>query len=1342
MISNGKIDSKMNYINSQNQSVNISAIGYITSETGNINTFTEKTVISSSYNQCYLVFDGHRDIKKIQSIKISQEVVTIRARMVFAEVIERGGQHQNICYGKEEKTLLERDLPVPAGTVIKVIKRDSDNGVELKNAQFVLKNLTTGQYAVGGKNTIPYNTWTSNIASATTYQSGDRISLEKSGVYQFYEIQAQNEFYKSCSKTEAGKLAVGNQIVVNIGNYSEVTLKNQPLGYIILSKLDETRRNELNNTRFVIKRIDTGQYARGGTGKNEIATWVNNIKEASIYSPKQKICFQEKVRYQVYEVQRQSESYEYCSIDLPLAVGNIQTVIYRANTTVTLTNKRKYIKISGYVWEDMPYSIDKDTKYDHIYDTNIAPDKRVANIKVVLKDKAGNVINTRTKGAAVTTTKDVTGAYSFEEVEIERLRGGGYLEFTYNGMAYRSVELKPNLTNGSKVSDEGQREEFNGRFAKIENSQATGNQGTIGISYDRKEHTSTLNYEGGYYGYTGQKYPIAGMARQYEITADTRKTGFLGQTLIAIDDIYKKGIDEMSNINLGIIEREQPDLSMVKDIEKAEVRINGATHVYQYADRFNKDLWEQSGYEMEPQVKFESKYGNMSYTRALYASDVYYSKKEYYEEDKQLQVKVTYKIGIKNGSNNLISIINELDDYYDSKYESDKEKINIMKQELDQSGKVITNEKLEYDIEKNYHHDEYTKIKIKNANLNIKPQSEGYILVELEVKPDQIVELIKEENTKLDNIAEISSYTTKDKQGKIYAGIDQDSNPGNSVIGKTNTYEDDIDRAPGLKLVLQEARKIDGKVFLDHTTGELKTGEMREGDGIYQEEEKGIQGVKVKLIHSQTEEPAQKYEGKDETGEWEEAIVETKEDGSYELSGLLPENYKIIYEWGGQTYEGENGEEKEITVQNYKGTIYQEKDKREEVGEKWYQYKPEIRYSDAMDCYETRKKIDAQTRIITNENQEIIKKQRGEIVKEDGSKESLITKMESTTPIFKVGIEYDEKETDHKAEYDLKDGAIQLDHNGFVKKKEEMKNYLKNVDFGIVERARQALSLDKVIKEAKLMTANGNIIADVEIVTDENGKRRIKDDIKHAVYIPSEKGNDGQIKFEIDGEIVQSAKLEIEYSLRVDNISELDYNNEQYYFYGSKQGYQKNANELITLKASSIIDYIDNTMTNDSNFERAGDILEEVGDKSKLFEEGLLDNRVKSFVNQTNKILLIESLSKELKPIGGEVGRTSTDEVTIRGSKLLANNEDRLLENNAEIIKVEKVGGGATLVSTPGNYIPRESEHECDDAQSESINVVPPTGLSVDYIAYTLLAISSLGILTSGIILIKKYVLK
>lgn len=85
--------------------------------------------------------------------------------------------------------------------------------------------------------------------------------------------------------------------------------------------------------------------------------------------------------------------------------------------------------------------------------------------------------------------------------------------------------------------------------------------------------------------------------------------------------------------------------------------------------------------------------------------------------------------------------------------------------------------------------------------------------------------------------------------------------------------------------------------------------------------------------------------------------------------------------------------------------------------------------------------------------------------------------------------------------------------------------------------------------------------------------------------------------------------------------------------------------------------------------------------------------------------------------------------------------EDTNIGNDAEIIKVIK-SGGSTLTTMPGNYIPSEGVKEVDEAKAENIFIVPPTGRTTNYIAYILLTISSLGILVSGIILIKKIVLK
>lgn len=51
-------------------------------------------------------------------------------------------------------------------------------------------------------------------------------------------------------------------------------------------------------------------------------------------------------------------------------------------------------------------------------------------------------------------------------------------------------------------------------------------------------------------------------------------------------------IDTIENINLGVKERAQPDLALIKNIYSAKVIVNGYEHTYNYEDRFNKNTGE------------------------------------------------------------------------------------------------------------------------------------------------------------------------------------------------------------------------------------------------------------------------------------------------------------------------------------------------------------------------------------------------------------------------------------------------------------------------------------------------------------------------------------------------------------------------------------------------------------------------------------------------------------------------------------------------------------------------------------------------------------------------------
>ena len=371
---------------------------------------------------------------------------------------------------------------------------------------------------------------------------------------------------------------------------------------------------------------------------------------------------------------------------------------------------------------------------------------------------------------------------------------------------------------------------------------------------------------------------------------------------------------------------------------------------------------------------------------------------------------------------------------------------------------------------------------------------------------------------------------------------------------------------------------------------------------------------------------------------------------------------------------------------------------------------------------------------MTYANKTVINQYNGQLEQEDGSKQTIITKIDATTPAFEVKVEY-EPTMDANTEYKL-DANHEIVMNGvYAVKNDKYKYHIKNIDFGIVERARQQLELKKEVKNAKVILANGNTIIDAQI---KDGK--IVSDVKHAVYVPKSAVN-GQIKFEVDTELLQSAQLKIDYRLKIINSSELDYKNREFYNYG--KGYGQREQDLIGLSTTKVIDYLDNQTAIETK-EPLGTILQEQEEKRKLItQEGLLINHndmKKLLLEETQRVLIIDKLNQEIKPQGIY---TSTEKI-VETQRLLANitlDQEISIDNSAEIIKIKKTGG-SPIITMPGNYIPSDaSTSEVDNDIAETTTVVPPTGQNKNYLAYGVLIGSSFGILIVGIILIKKIVL-
>lgn len=1015
-------------------------------------------------------------------------------------------------------------------------------------------------------------------------------------------------------------------------------------------------------------------------------------------------------------------------------------VVASENGMVTVTHKniQEYVKLSGHVWLDKE-TTKKVARNDlYKYDSTDDNDESLEGIKVKLQYNNGKEIITEQE-----TTTDKYGNYKFEHVTILKLPNY-FIEFEYNGLAYQNVvpydkikdkkyTLAQRELKGSKaIEKDDTRTAFNNNFSTVEGrDDGTNNKGyttdedgnrKYSLMYTIANHKATLKnlYNNNY----------------YKMQADTKTAGFsIGSKFPAgsYGSPTTPKVTEIININLGLYEREQPDIAIVQDIQNVFVRINGHEHRYDYDYRFADIEPNEDRYEVSVKDKYYR-----TYIRVMYQADRKFENGGVNE----LEAYITYKITIRNQATTLTTVINGLDYYFDSNYEiagNNNSEIVGIGSELDGYDNISNlNNDMQFETVSNYGSGRrYKKTKINNENgIIVEAGKEKSIFIKFKLNRTALINIINNDEN-LDSVAEIHSYSVK-SGGKAYAGIDKDSNPNNCIPTQTDDFEDDTDWAPGLKIKLEEKRTTSGTVFLDTTNSSIMSGAIRNGDGKFNSStEKGIKGVDVTMYESDGT-VAKIYDEVNEV--WKEAKTTTDENGNYTIGGYIPGEYYIVYTWGDKTYK----------VQDYKGTIQDADEDIETLkpnNKEWYKTKTP-RYSDAQDDWYLRLRIDNQTKIMTNDNKEAINsygegKQLSEV--DSGASKDLITKMQSTTPVFRVNLEYNTETTKNADEYELnEDGSIKL--NGiYVVKKEKYRNEIQNIDFGIAERAKQKLQLEKNIKSVKVTLTDVSVLVNAEI----NDDGTIENKPKYVTYVRKSDSAEALFKLEVDQEIIQNAKLEVEYELNVTNISEVDYNNMDYYLYGKvPPSEQYKMNQVVNLKPEQIIDYLDNNLVSDDSNENWEEIQTADGITALGLSEEASENAKTSLRNGIVKVLKNKFNGDGLRPMSGY----NNCSIILKCNKLLTVKDEEIPENHAEIIRVRK-NFGATLQTTPGNYIPNKSvlkadnktyynpTSEEDNSNSGSIQIIPPTGLNKDIIAFTLLAISSLGILTTGIILIKKYVL-
>mgnify|MGYP001650878790 FL=1 len=912
---------------------------------------------------------------------------------------------------------------------------------------------------------------------------------------------------------------------------------------------------------------------------------------------------------------------------------------------VKLYNKKQFIDLSGYVWEDMLNG--KDNTRNDLYDE---PDARVPGVKVILHDTVRNrelVTWTNENGEYHFGSRNEDLTYSDDTLRIADL-DKYYIEFEYNGVKYRNVKLNPdvNVTNASRASEEvasgksdedsSVRQRFNERFSTISSGtqidsngestgvviDANGNVNSDKISYIKNgNHQSQINYGKNMTEANGNKEAYG--ENIYHIKATTYKNLNLSNYLegyIKKENTTIVHVNEIKNINLGLYSREQVDVAVDSDVARFVLNVNGYQHTYKYATLVNPDTQD----EMDVKLKaLKGKY----YERQLHESTISYSATP--EGVPNLYAYITYKIYLQNKSNTLTTKIKELTLNYDEDlkiisygYEGSNVNTEVSESEVtatkNGAGAVQLKEAT-IDLEKI----EDRKISAgKREVLEVTFRTDANTIAKILNNPTGI---------KFDFMAEVKTYSTYANNEEnafnraegiyAYASIDKNSAARNAQVQidtddsfVTDTFENDTTIAPTFKLSKGTQTELSGIVYEDSpkesTPIKIDGNDIYErvGDGIYNNENV-MANVLVELLSvpmengqydSDTartgENGRQEYdvaklyqENKTTQGETSKVLARTytNEKGEYKFEGLTAGNYVIKYTYGKNMKDvDENGNDKETIRAATAIYTSDGKTKLKEIEAR--EYKSTVitsgEISNAMNITDGKAHLNGDYSWFLKSPET----RYSDAVDDVEYRANLEKEAKVNYEILKGTKTYVYENMEAYTPY-FKLGVEEFNdqQSGATLETQEdgTLNYvftIDNVDFGLIERPIVDLQVDKVITGLKVSLGNGQVLI--------NG-----DPSKESLpYVRT--GLDDFVPIEMDTELLQNATIEEEYTIKITNNSELDYSiypiwgtdntqkvalRRNYYYYGTQEGLT--TDEAVTTRIDVLGDYIGSELTADES---------------------------------------------------------------------------------------------------------------------------------------------------------------
>ena len=844
-------------------------------------------------------------------------------------------------------------------------------------------------------------------------------------------------------------------------------------------------------------------------------------------------------------------------------------------------------------------------------------------------------------------------------------------------------------------------------------------------------------------------------------------------------------------INCGLWRRQLSDMALQKDVYKATIKINGKTETYQYDKRDTNDYW-----EIQTRIEdYDSYYGG-SYNRALYPSDYEYS------GENKLEVYITYKIAIRNQSQSILTRIDEVVDYYDDTYEYVPEYSWAMYDDVsltqDEYYNVLTgkskvgegkfktatsDQKGQYPSESKYSLRGYDRVYLDGlSDKKLNAGETGYLYLTFKVNEKaNKVDIDSEKH----NIAEINGYTTYysdgiqlpngvERNSKNAAGIiDYDSKPGNfSNSGLKegryeHNFEDDTDHAKGIRVYVDNAlkRTISGMVWEDERNTKAAGTDAVIANGIRDKKERVIEGIKVEMyevVDGELKTPAV----------MQKTSMESDSKGQYQFEGFIPGNYIIRFTYGGNvsaTAKGYNG-------QDYKSTTYQagidqagktnlgtdvtyrgytNTETQNETATYGYDITKadatNTNYSDAKDIWSYREKVN-------NYSSGSMKYEMANNLNNDKTIKNNNLQMIAETGVIAVEGEYNRTNSDRDENSNNGYNNINYINGNDINGKYS----IQNVDFGLAERPKAQLELNKQVSNLKIVLANQNVLFDAnesvsnliwqpkksynltELQKDNyyatyNNYNKFREDVLNRVKNIVAKDKNGLIQPTIDKELTHGATIQATYDITVTNVGEVDYNDKSFYYTGKV----KDTSSIVKTSADVLIDYVANNL----KYRDANNKTEwawKSTSANDIKSNGYVSSDVEKELTKYNTIITTTSLNKKLIPLTSSTKNNSNTyartQLILTQTITAQNEEDDLVyRNTSEIVSISNDVGRRMAFSIQGNQKPSEVPQEPDASAAERIVILPPFG---DTYLYFGLGVAVLAIIVGAAVFIKKKVLK